>query len=505
MEESSTRQSSKLSLGSSPSVLSEGDDDPLELDATLSALEDDDDDLSALNSILQTGSPGSLSNEEVLDDDLQSDNSSLSSAPDDFPLSRSASPEAPEEVSRKRKGEQPDQGPSKRSKAEESVEGQEEKGDGSETDSKNELKEEKKEIPERKEEEDEKEKEDEKKVGIDLQEGKEEEKMDSEIAENDEDYQQRHKEALDALTHIELEFARLRDKMYQEKMSELNDEALMIANGTHPELVSLMAEIEEKKGKRISSAEAWREHQYANFKKQRDLLSDIHNKKWSMENERKKLNEVSTDRLLLFPDGREMMLHKRELKEETSELSEMKETIGFPMAPNPKGLNSQDIDEDLRLLDLLCQFDKKRSQLHFELGLLAKAKQLTSKEPNQHTSSLKNLFNKSSAFIKSKIESLRNLASIEPSAKKVMMKTTIHFEPRPHTQLTPLPFMPPTITHYPPKPLVYSPIEPLQPPSNKQLLFHRLSMPLMKAYNHHSSDHRFIRRRKSEPENKTKK
>ncbi|KAG1191413.1 hypothetical protein G6F35_013788 [Rhizopus arrhizus] len=164
-----------------------------------------------------------------------SDNSSLSSAPDDFPLSRSASPEAPEEVSRKRKGEQPDQGPSKRSKAEESVEGQEEKGDGSETDSKNELKEEKKEIPERKEEEDEKEKEDEKKVGIDLQEGKEEEKMDSEIAENDEDYQQRHKEALDALTHIELEFARLRDKMYQEKMSELNDEALMIANGTHPE------------------------------------------------------------------------------------------------------------------------------------------------------------------------------------------------------------------------------------------------------------------------------
>jgi hypothetical protein len=57
-------------------------------------------------------------------------------------------------------------------------------------------------------------------------------------------------------------------RMYQEKMSELNDEALMIANGTHPELVSLMAEIEEKKGKRISSAEAWREHQYANFKKQ---------------------------------------------------------------------------------------------------------------------------------------------------------------------------------------------------------------------------------------------
>ncbi|KAI7899956.1 uncharacterized protein BX663DRAFT_170769 [Cokeromyces recurvatus] len=84
----------------------------------------------------------------------------------------------------------------------------------------------------------------------------------------DYDYQQRHKEALDALTHIEIEFARLRDKMYQEKMSELNEEAIMIANGTHPELVALMAEIEEKKGRRIHNAEAWRRHQHANFKQQ---------------------------------------------------------------------------------------------------------------------------------------------------------------------------------------------------------------------------------------------
>jgi hypothetical protein len=38
--------------------------------------------------------------------------------------------------------------------------------------------------------------------------------------------------------------------------------------GTHPDLVASIAEIEEKKTKRISSAEAWREHQYDNFKKQ---------------------------------------------------------------------------------------------------------------------------------------------------------------------------------------------------------------------------------------------
>lgn len=56
--------------------------------------------------------------------------------------------------------------------------------------------------------------------------------------------------------------------MYQEKMAELHDEARMIANGTHPELVTLLAEIEEKKGKRIHSAEAWRKYQHDNFRQQ---------------------------------------------------------------------------------------------------------------------------------------------------------------------------------------------------------------------------------------------
>lgn len=56
--------------------------------------------------------------------------------------------------------------------------------------------------------------------------------------------------------------------MYQEKLSELNNEAMMIENGTHPELLSLMIEIQEKKEKRVTSAEAWRKYQYAEFKKQ---------------------------------------------------------------------------------------------------------------------------------------------------------------------------------------------------------------------------------------------
>ncbi|GAA5807129.1 hypothetical protein MFLAVUS_000480 [Mucor flavus] len=485
-EEITTRQSSKLSLGSSPSVLSA--DEQLEGDGPLTPTdkmeddEEDDDDLSALNSILQAGSPGSLSNEEVSDDDLHTEQDSaspLSSVPDDFPLSRSASPELPmvepmqtlreeeeeedeeeeeEEQqqqlvekkksppTRKRRNKEDVSSPNKKTKGDkvqpaiedqklmeessirkrrasrsitnniitepltrprrrqsrqdELVKEQENEQileDKSNDDDDEEEGEEETETKNDDDEDDEEEErggggggggggkstennrdtssDDLKKPLLDTpteQNGECEDTKMTEPQENDDhDYQQRHKEALDALTHIEVEFARLRDKMYEEKMSELNEEAMMIANGTHPELVTLMAEIEEKKGKRIHSAEAWRKHQHANFKQQfegfeyqanihfisqknalrRDLLSSINGKRWNIEDERTKLNDPArSDRV--FPDGREMVAHKREQKEETGELQDIKETVGFPMAPMPTGLSLQDVEDDLKILGI---------------------------------------------------------------------------------------------------------------------------------------------------------
>lgn len=393
-DDTSTRQSSKLSLGSSPSVLSA--DEQLDGDGPLTPtdkIEDDEDDLSPLNSILHP-SP-LLSNEEVSDDlhTEQDSASPLSSVPDDFPLSRSVSPVPMTEdiildtiqrkktvgedkiIPKKRRkqiitklddndadisDQEMEPTPSKKPKQESDDKKSDDKKRGRASRSsddksrKRQMKEEiKEEIKEEKEE------------------NKLEESEDKISEENDDhDYQQRHKEALEALTHIEMEFARLRDKMYQEKMTELNEEAIMIANGTHPELISLMAEIEEKKDRRISSAEAWRRHQHANFKKQfegfeyqanihfisqknalrRNLLSSIYTKRWRMDDERSKLNDPARNRLLM--DGRELVSHKREQKEESGELQDIKEAVGFPMAPNPSGLTSEDVDEDLKILGI---------------------------------------------------------------------------------------------------------------------------------------------------------
>jgi hypothetical protein len=87
------------------------------------------------------------------------------------------------------------------------------------------------------------------------------------------------------------------------------------------------------------------------------------------------------------------------------------------------------------------------------------------------------------------------------------MKTTITLQPQ--QQTVSAPFIPPTITQYPPKPLVYSPVEPMHEPiTQSKQLFHRISMPLLKSSNqHHHSEHPNTSRptrRRSEPDNQNK-
>ncbi len=130
------------------------------------------------------------------------------------------------------------------------------------------------------------------------------------------------------------------------------------------------------------------------------------------------------------------------------------------------------------------------------------------------SSTASELFRKSSAFLKSKFTKKPTINnSTEEPPKKLIMKTTISIPSITNTTRSFPILSTPTITQYPPKPLVYSPIKPI-PLNNNQIeqqkpLLHRISMPLLRVYNdtttnlsRHTS---FGRRRKSEPDNNTKK
>ncbi|KAH8550788.1 Sds3-like-domain-containing protein [Umbelopsis sp. PMI_123] len=203
---------------------------------------------------------------------------------------------------------------------------------------------------------------------------------------DDHEYQKSHKEALLALTHIEVEFARLRETMYQEKMAELKEEMTLITDGTHPELVSLMEEIESKKRKRMDTAAAWCRYQQLNYRRQfegfeyqanvhfihkknalrRDMINGLNDKRWKLDEERAKLGE-STPLTGTVPDRTTLTRHKKLQKAESLELRHIQHALGFPLAPNVLGVGKKDIDDDLEMAKKLIEEDLEA------LGLTHKA------------------------------------------------------------------------------------------------------------------------------------
>ncbi|KAI7885510.1 hypothetical protein K492DRAFT_12862 [Lichtheimia hyalospora FSU 10163] len=160
--------------------------------------------------------------------------------------------------------------------------------------------------------------------------------------------------------------------MYQEKMSELNEEALMIAQGTHPELMAMMETIEKKKNQRIQTADAWRKYKRVSYQRQfegleyqanidfvcgknglrRSILDTLNRKRWDLDTERDKLNEPLTDADRV-PDANVLGHRKRGQSEETRDLHRITHSIGFPMAPKAEGLAKDSVEDDLVALGII--------------------------------------------------------------------------------------------------------------------------------------------------------
>ncbi|PCH36877.1 hypothetical protein WOLCODRAFT_157568 [Wolfiporia cocos MD-104 SS10] len=103
----------------------------------------------------------------------------------------------------------------------------------------------------------------------------EEADADSPELELDSDLQPAHRaEALDVLATIELRFALLRERLYVEKMENLAWEEALVAEGTHPELLHLHAELLKRRDKRLELASRRRDYEIASVTKRRKLDED---------------------------------------------------------------------------------------------------------------------------------------------------------------------------------------------------------------------------------------
>lgn len=64
-------------------------------------------------------------------------------------------------------------------------------------------------------------------------------------------------EAMEALTKIEIEFAKLRDLLYIERLADIERERIGIETGTHPELIHLTHLIELRRNRKLELAKKW--------------------------------------------------------------------------------------------------------------------------------------------------------------------------------------------------------------------------------------------------------
>ncbi|ORZ09874.1 hypothetical protein BCR42DRAFT_423241 [Absidia repens] len=176
------------------------------------------------------------------------------------------------------------------------------------------------------------------------------------------DNTQDSKEALEALSLIEVEFARLRQKVFDEKMEALYEEMVMIEKGIHPDQLEMMKEIEKKRHDCIEMATAKRDmgrlaHQnrfestvyqadLAFTRKRKELRTDIHQ---ILGKRRLKLNDEHLNTSEETPDDLSNVssAQRQHRFNQTHKLQHVSRITGFPRAPLTEGISEQSAHCDL--------------------------------------------------------------------------------------------------------------------------------------------------------------
>lgn len=181
------------------------------------------------------------------------------------------------------------------------------------------------------------------------------------------------KEAISFLTEIEVEFAKLRDRLHADKMARHIAEIEMCAEGTHPELESVYNQIQALRDAKIRLAEqrckyqrrcidnqtrACRDQLHQQFlKDQADTRSNLLLKtteEWYRVNrERRIMDAVVPEFGYRVPTNRQLQREQWTAHNyEISTLAGMSQCIGFPAAPEMQAGTEQEVEEDMQLLGL---------------------------------------------------------------------------------------------------------------------------------------------------------
>ncbi|KAI1000806.1 hypothetical protein K3495_g7392 [Podosphaera aphanis] len=202
---------------------------------------------------------------------------------------------------------------------------------------------------------------------------KEEEDEDEEEAETalrNEEEIERKKIALHQLIELEKQFSAFRDRLYEERLEQLNCEEAVLrqANPSHPGYLAMIRCIDARQDERIRKADKLREYEMESLKKvavaQRSQIlvqyqqevRDVREKKlellgeqwYKIQHDRRTYSGVSPEYILKFPTKKSQQITNHiAYSSEVSILSGIAKYVGFPAAPTIAPASAAELEEDL--------------------------------------------------------------------------------------------------------------------------------------------------------------
>ncbi|KAI8575376.1 hypothetical protein K450DRAFT_262133 [Umbelopsis ramanniana AG] len=86
--------------------------------------------------------------------------------------------------------------------------------------------------------------------------------------EHTEAYEELRRGAFQALQSIEQDFAKLRERLYHERLAEIEKEVVAISTGKHPTYAQAMSEIDSRRKKQMEQVSEWRRHKNTDIHRQ---------------------------------------------------------------------------------------------------------------------------------------------------------------------------------------------------------------------------------------------
>ncbi|PYH46658.1 uncharacterized protein BP01DRAFT_293382 [Aspergillus saccharolyticus JOP 1030-1] len=181
--------------------------------------------------------------------------------------------------------------------------------------------------------------------------------------------------AMDSLAILEREFATLRDKIYDERISKLNRELEMLdgPNPTHPEFLrqlDCLARYRDSKIKYEHTLFQYRNEALLNkslaeraqahstyFQRARDIRekhsSMISKQFYSIQHDRFKTDDVSPQHNIPFPTRRSQQIaHQTAYNHEISIMAGIAKYVGFPAAPALSAARPSELEQDLEKMGI---------------------------------------------------------------------------------------------------------------------------------------------------------